>query len=388
MHFSFCPTKRIYGTGSIKALLRELVRAERIAVVVSGTAAARTSVLDELADIGGKIALQRVFTDLGEPSYDVAGDLAADLKRASATHVIAIGGASIIDLTKAAAIMARFEGDAAVRWSRLLASPFDVAAIPLYVINTVPGASSESNGGFVMSDALGYKRPMSRLNSFPVATAFDPRFSVGLAPAQLQKGLFDALTHVLEQCLRPEPVCPINDGLCVTAIAAILDLQRSLSEGVFGEEQLMRLSRISTIALDSATLGRGVEPDSITHELGVFLSAHFPMAHASTLAAVLPEYLEHPSSAGKRKRLVHLTGLAVASVNACHGREVLPAFDLRRHIAATGIVPRPCRQKTDIDIDEAIAAFVDERDAFWTQRKVAKDDMRAVLRTVVARLDA
>lgn len=388
MHFSFCPTKRIYGAGSIGALLRELGPAGRIAVVASGTSVDRTDVLGELDGLAERIVLRRVFSGLGEPTYATAGELAADFQSAAASHVVAIGGASIIDLAKAAAIMAQYDGDASARWEGLVASPFDVAAIPLFVINTVPGASSESNGNFVMSDPRGYKHPLARLRSFPVAMAFDPRFAAGLAPSQIQKGLFDALTHVLEQCLRPEPVCPINDGLCVTAMAALLDLHRCLLEGSFGDDQLMRFSRISSIALDSATLGRGVEPDSITHELGVFLSAHFPMAHGATLAAVLPEYLDHPASAGKRQRLGHLAGLAVASVNAFYGREALPAFDLRRHIAASGIVEAPYRQKTDADLDAAIAAFVDERDAFWSRKKVKGDDMRAVLGEVVARLHA
>jgi alcohol dehydrogenase YqhD (iron-dependent ADH family) len=388
MHFSFCPTKRIYGGGSIKALLRELARAKRIAIVVSGSAAAKTAVLDELADIADRIVLQRIFSNLGEPSYDSAGQLASDLEQAQATHVVAIGGASIVDLAKAAAIMVQFGGDADTRWSRLLSSPFDVAGLPLYVINTVPGASSEANGGFVLSDALGFKRPLARLNSFPVAMAFDPRYAATLSPTQIHTGLFDALMHVLEQCIRPEPVCPINDGLCVAAIAAILDLHRSLCDSVFGAEELMRFSRISSFALDSATLGRGVEVDGVTHELGVFLSAHYRMAHGATLAAVLPRYLDLPSSAGKRQRLAHLTALAVASVNAFHGREVLPAFDLRRHIAGAGIAQGPWRQKTDIELGAAMDAFIDERGSFWAQKKVDKDEIRAVLGCVVAELDA
>ena len=388
MYYSYCPTKRIDGEQSIRSLLRELSTADRIAVVASGTSAAGTAVLAELESVASRIVLQKVYTSAGEPGYAAAAALADDFAAHRISHIICIGGASIIDLAKAAAVMAQYEGDAEAKWTKLAASPFDTAAIPLAVVSTVPGASSESNSTFVIVDPKGYKRPMARINCFPLVMAFDPAFSAGITAAQLHKGMFDAFTHVLEQCIRPERVCLTNDGVCISAISTLFDLSHRLLDGNFAQADLLRYARISSIILDSSTLGRGVEVDSVTHEIAIFLSAHFAMAHGSTLAAVLPEYLDHPASIAKRQRFEHLTRQSVAAVNAFYGRDVLPSFDVRRHIAEIGIVDARPARCSDGSLEPAIRQFIDERETFWAQKRVETRDVEAILRTVLARLHA
>ena len=233
MYFSFCPTKRIYGERSIRTLMHELAEAKRIAVVASGSSMNGTAIFAELESVASRIVLQKVITGAGEPSYQAAAALADEFFAAQITHIIAIGGGSIIDLAKAAALMAQYEGDSETKWEKLVASPFDVSAIPLVAVSTVPGTSSESNSTFVISDPKGYKRAIAKIGCFPIAMAFDPSFSGGVSTTQLHLGMFDAFTHVLEQFIRPEPVCLTNDGLCISMTATLLDLHQRLLNDSF-----------------------------------------------------------------------------------------------------------------------------------------------------------
>ena len=384
MYFSFCPTKRIYGEQSIRALMRELKSAERIGVVASGSAVHGTSIMNELDSVSGRIVFQKVLSGQGEPDYRLAASLAEEFSSHHITHIICIGGGSIIDLTKAAALMAQFEGNAEEKWGSLVSTPFDATAIPLVVVSTVPGTSSESNSTFVISDPKGYKKAIARIGCFPLAMAFDPVFSVGVSVRQLHLGMFDALMHVLEQSIRPELVCLTNDGLCISMVATLLDLHHRLLVGSFEKNDLVRYSRISSVIIDGSLLGRGVHVDSVTHEIATFLSCHFEMAHGATLACVLPEYLDHPANRSKKARFESLMAQSVSAVNLFYGQSVIPdVFDLHQYISETGIV-ESCYVPLGGAIEDAeIVSFMNERDAFWSQKSVDKIDAEKILRTVL-----
>jgi len=388
MYFSYCPTKKIFGDNAVPALAREIGDAGRIALIASASAMSAPGLAEALAPLDARICLRQISHAAGEPDYLAVGALADTLRERQVTLLLCVGGASVIDLAKAAAVCAHFPGNAEEKWAQLLASPFDTPALPIAVISSLPGTSSESNSTFVVKDARRNKRAISKLHCFPRVMAFDPRFAATLPRRQLHLSMFDAYMHVLEQCIRPDPVCLVNDGLCITALSTILDLHRRLVSGEFADEDLLRFSRISSFIIDGATLGRGVTVDAVTHEIAVFLSAHFPMAHGETLARVLPEYLAHPANAGKRARFEQLMARSVTALNAFHGKSVIADFELHRHIAESGILGQPVAGGRAPIGETEIAAFLDERDAFWQQKGVAKEDVGEVLRRTIQRLDA
>lgn len=388
MIYSYCPTKKIFGEGATTALSKEIEASARIALIASGSAMKAPGLLDELATIDSRIHLRKIYQGAGEPDYLRVHEIVEAVQTLKITHLLCIGGGSIVDLTKAVAVCAHFSGNAEAQLQQLLNTPFDVPALPIFVVSTLPGTSSEANSGFVIKDASDYKRAVSKIHCFPKVTAFDPRFASTVPAAQVRLSMFDAYVHVLEQSIRPEGACPLNDGLCVTAIAALIDLhRRSLAHG-FTPADLLRFSRLSSFIIDGATLGRGVPLDFVTHELAVFLSAHFQMPHGATLACVLPQYLEHPANAKKRLRFELLMNRSEAAINEHPGSTAPPGFDLRRHIAEAGIVCQARRTNPQSDLDAEMAAFLTEREAFWRQRGVTKQIAEDVLRQAIAEIHA
>lgn len=386
--FSYCPTKKIFGAGATAALIKEIEAPARIALIASGSALKASGLQDELAPIDCQIRVRKIYHGAGEPDYLRVHEIAEAVREQKVTHLLCVGGGSIVDLTKAVAVCAHFPGSAEQKWQQLLSAPFNAPALPIFVVSTLPGTSSETNSGFVIKDASQYKRAISKINCFPQATAFDPKFASTVPTAQIRLSMFDAYVHVLEQSIRPDGACSLNDGLCVTAFSALLDLNQRTLDKSFSTEDLLRFSRLSSFIIDGATLGRGVPLDFVTHELAVFLSAHFQLAHGKTLACVLPNYLSHPANEQKCLRFECLMNRSVAALNELRGETVLCSFDLRRHIAEAGIVCRAPQIDSNADLDSKIASFIDQREAFWPQRGVTKKIAEEVLRNAISELNA
>jgi len=284
--------------------------------------------------------------------------------------------------------MMQFSGTPEEKWKELCDSSFNVASLPVYVVSTLPGTSSESNCTFVIEDPWGYKRAISRIASFPVAMAFDPRYALSVSDAQLCMGVFDAYVHVLEQCIRPDSRDLTNDGLCISIVSTLLYLHEKIIDGSFTSGDLVKFSRVSSIILDGFSLARGLPVDAVTHEIATFLSRHFKMQHAATLACVLPEYLEHESCVGKYNRFRHVMKESVSALDSFRGRNVHRDFNLRDHIAGAGLIGCAYELKVDGDFEAAIGAFVNERIGFWESKGVSAPSVRQILDKVLKTINA
>ncbi|HOI52467.1 MAG TPA: iron-containing alcohol dehydrogenase, partial [Azonexus sp.] len=143
MYFSYCPTKKIFGDNAVPALAREIGDAGRIALIASASAMNAPGLAEALAPLDARICLRQISHAAGEPDYLAVGALADTLRERQVTLLLCVGGASVIDLAKAAAVCAHFPGNADEKWAQLLASPFDTPALPIAVISSLPGTSSE-----------------------------------------------------------------------------------------------------------------------------------------------------------------------------------------------------------------------------------------------------
>ncbi len=390
MIFSHCPTKRIFGSQSVRSLCVDVPSQARIAVVTSRTAWRNSGsiLLEEFSSIADRIVIDALEIDQGEPDFVRASQLADTFQFQRINTIIAIGGGSIIDLCKAASVMSFFQGDAINRWVSLKNSAFDTPALDLMVVSTVPGTSSESNNGFVISDPDGFKAAFSKKYTFPKVMAFDPALSSSLSETQLQLGLFDALVHVAEQCIRTDRMDLTNDGFCIAALSTLLDLHRRLVNGAFDSDDLLRFSRISTHIIDSATLGRGVSVDFVTHELAVFLSGYLKIPHASTLACVFPEYLEHPAHAPYRIRFEQLMQLAVQQINGFYHQNMCTHFNLRQHISQSRLIPNQVEWVRDQPSRLDVENYLRSRSGFFEKKSVSLEAAHEILLNAMERLHA
>jgi alcohol dehydrogenase len=259
--------------------------------------------LDALASGGRRPPVARDVT--GEPEVEVAEAIARRLREGGHDAVIAIGGGSVIDAAKGAAIsatnpapLADYEG-----WDR-----FAVAPLPLYALPTTAGTGSEVTRVTV----LGVSNPPRKISIksarlVPTAALIDPDFLRTVPARVAAAAATDALTHALEAYLRPAS-SPVSRALGFRAATQILAVMQSAD--TFREPSalavLAEASMLAGLAFGNSDVG---PVHCLAESIGAVYKAPHGAANAVFLGPVLAHYgraVEAPLAAVARAVLLNV----------------------------------------------------------------------------------
>lgn len=155
----------------------------------------------------------------GEPYVETAESIAQRIRSGGHDAVVAVGGGSVIDAAKGAALSATNPGRL-VDYEGL--DQFGVSPLPVYALPTTAGTGSEVTRVAV----LGATNPVRKISVkgarlVPVAALVDPDFLRSVPPRVAAAAAADALTHALEAFLRPAS-SPVSRALGIRAATMIL----------------------------------------------------------------------------------------------------------------------------------------------------------------------
>lgn len=217
------PTKIIFGTGSclnMKPILDQY-GISRVMVVTDTGIAATAGFKDFVDGLNKQNVSYTVFADaVADPPIEAVDEAAQILKNSGADGVIAVGGGSSIDTSKAMCMLVTNEGS--VR-DYLFGGTKTVKnrPLPLIAIPTTAGSGSEVTAASVITDNQhDIKLSVTHEYLMPLAAVVDPLMHVGMPPMITASTGMDALTHAIEAyvSLNAEP---ISDMYAKTAIKMI-----------------------------------------------------------------------------------------------------------------------------------------------------------------------
>ncbi len=202
--FSFLGINPVsFGTGRTEQLaadIAELNRETSEVVVISDTGVAKAGILDRIRSV-----LQRsgydvtVFSELaGEPHAATVDEAGLLLRRLDHPFVVGVGGGSVLDVAKLAAVIA--EDDTSVDDYALCARPFPKPRLKKIMIPTTAGTGSEVTRTAVFTTRKGNKVWAWGPELLPDLVLLDPCLTVSLpADVTATTGL-DAMVHAIEAC--------------------------------------------------------------------------------------------------------------------------------------------------------------------------------------------
>jgi NADP-dependent alcohol dehydrogenase len=294
------PTRILFGKGQIAASGREIPSTARV-LMLAGSGSIRSNGVYEQV----KAALgERLVGELWgiEPNPDVTHVIEGVTKarETNADFLLAVGGGSVADATKAVAGLARSEGDA---WAILAKGGRFSDALPLGVVMTAPGTGSEANGAAAISNRV-TKQKVVFVNAlcFPRFAVLDPETTYSLSPRQVSNGVVDAFVHVLEQYLTFPAGGVLSDRLAEAVLLTLLEQGPLALSRPNDYAVRANVTWAASLAL-SGLIGLGVPQDWTTHHIGHELTALFGIDHARSLAALLPSVL-HVRRQQKAEKLV------------------------------------------------------------------------------------
>ncbi|PKO08588.1 MAG: hypothetical protein CVU40_14915 [Chloroflexi bacterium HGW-Chloroflexi-2] len=304
MSFTFYfPTKLVFSEEAGSDLLVELASAAPDGVLLLTDkgiiqAGIASKILSKLEEKGFTPV---VFDDIpGNPNIpDVKKALAA-IEGKHITHVVALGGGSVLDVAKAVGLLL---GDPEldyeeVQWHRqaIKKTPLPVIGIP-----TTAGTGSEVTHVAVVGDSKGFKMGVLHPAMFMKTAIIDGSLMLSLPPQMTSTTGMDSLVHAIEAFLSRK-ANPVSDMFALSAIRSIVKwLPEAYKNGsnLEARKQMAMAATLAGISFDQSSLG-------LVHALAGPLCGTYHLHHGLGVATLLPATIEFDAPAIPTERWVSL----------------------------------------------------------------------------------
>ena len=210
------------------------------------------------------------------------------IKKENITFILAVGGGSVIDGVKFISGATNFEGDAIEILRKRILFKDSSKTIPFGTVLTLPATGSEMNSGAVVTiGATQEKLTLGGSALFPKFSICDPTVITSLPLRQLQNGVVDAFTHVLEQYITYPHDALLQDRIAESILQTLIEIGPSVVENPTDYKLASNFMWCCTMALNGL-IQKGVPSDWATHMIGHELTALYEIDHARTLAIIGP----------------------------------------------------------------------------------------------------
>ena len=289
------PADTYFNPGALENL--RMLGARQPIIVTDAPTEAR-GVADEVRRYLGTDAVH-VFSGIEpEPTEAQIRTGVAELERADADVIIAVGGGSVMDAAKAMRLFHESPQLSVRELSlpfldarkRIASFPQVAHALRLVAIPTTAGTGSEVSPAAVLS--VGERKvTLVDYSLVPDMAIVDPLLMVTMPPTLTADTGIDALTHALEAAVSIF-ASPYTDAFCMQAVRLILDaLPRAYSNGSDLEARtaMANAATIAGLAFSNAFVG-------LNHALAHAVGARFGVAHGRANAIFLPHVLRYNAS--------------------------------------------------------------------------------------------
>ena len=288
--YSFVTAKKIlFGVGAVEQLGKELksISAKKVAIITDSVVK-KAGWVDKVTGMLEKGGFDYAVWDKveSEPALEVGEAAIQFTREGKYDSVIGLGGGSVMDTAKAAAVSITNPGSLK-EWVEVV---FEKPLAPLVLIPTTSGTGSEvSNAAVFATPEVKYVLYSSLM--YPDIALVDPELTRTVPARTTANTGIDALCHAIEAYVSLE-ANPITDALAVEAISLVAENLRAAY--AYGDNMEAR-SGMSLASL-MAGLAFGNAGTVIGHACGyayVYPATEFHFPHGYSIAITMPYVLEY-----------------------------------------------------------------------------------------------
>ena len=204
--------------------------------------------------------------------------------------ILAVGGGSTIDSSKAIAMGAVYDGDF---WDFYDGKATAARALPIGVVQTIAAAGSEGSGDSVVTKEDGMlKRGASSDHIRPKFAVQNPALLCTLPAYQTACGITDIMAHVFERYFTNTLEVEITDRLCEAVLLTMVkEGPRAIADPA-NYQVRANIMWAGTVA-HNGVVGCGRSQDWNSHAIEHELSALYDCAHGAGLAVIMPAWMEY-----------------------------------------------------------------------------------------------
>ncbi len=220
------------------------------------------------------------------PTIENVQEGVAFCKKEGADVIVAVGGGSAIDTSKAIAVIMTNPEFADVRSLEGVA-PTKNKCLPILAVSTTSGTAAEVTINYVITDVEKRRKFVCvDPHDIPVVAIIDPDMVMSMPKGLCAATGMDALTHAIEGYIT-KGAWELTDMLHIKAIAMIAkNLRDSVAGDAKAREQMAIAQYIAGMGFSNVGLG-------IVHSMAHPLSAMYDTPHGVACATILPYVLEY-----------------------------------------------------------------------------------------------
>ena len=278
-----------HGAGAIQELPAEVKsRGLKKALICCGPTLLRHGVIARVTDVMDAAGLSyEIYSDIKpNPTIENVTDGVAAFKAAGADYLIAIGGGSPMDTSKAIGIIINNPEFADVRSLEGVADT-KKPCVPIIAVPTTAGTAAEVTINYVITD-VERKRKFVCVDAhdIPVVAVVDPDM-MSTMPASLTAATgMDALTHAIEGYIT-KGAWELSDMFHIKAIEIIArSLRDAVKNGKEGREGMALGQYVAGMGFSNVGLG-------VDHSMAHTLSAYYDTPHGKACAILLPAVMAY-----------------------------------------------------------------------------------------------
>lgn len=280
------PVNLVFGKGQTAKLAELIPQNAKVLMVYGGGSIFKNGVHQQVADALKKHNVTEFGGVEPNPRFETLMKAVELIREKGINFILAVGGGSVIDGVKFISAAVNFEGNPmGILHKRMR---IEENALPFGTVLTLPATGSEMNSGSVVTiEATQEKLPFGGPALFPQFSICDPSVVASLPTRQVQNGVIDAYTHVLEQYLTYPHDAILQDRIAESILQTLIEVGPQVAENPADYKLAANFMWSCTMALNGL-IQKGVPTDWATHMIGHELTALYEIDHARTLAIIGP----------------------------------------------------------------------------------------------------
>ena len=290
----YAPTRVVFGRNAENEIAN-LVKSNgghKILIHYGGGSAERSGLLNVIRKQFKDAHL--AFVELGgvvpNPLLSKVNEGIELCRKENVDFILAVGGGSVIDSSKAIGYGVPYNGDV---WDFWCAKAIPQACMPIGVVLTIPAAGSEMSSSCVITKDDGLLK--RGINSDLCRCRFavmNPERTYTLPPYQTAAGATDIMMHTMERYFSKYEEMTLTDAIAEAILRTVKNSALVVMEHPEDYRQRAQIMWAGSLAHNDLT-ECGTEKDFATHRLEHELSALFGVTHGAGLAAIWPSWARY-----------------------------------------------------------------------------------------------
>lgn len=286
-----------HGKGAIESIADEAKgRGFKKAFICSDPDLLKFGVTKKVTDVLDKAGLDyEIYSDIkANPTIENCQHGVEAFKTSGADYLIAIGGGSSMDTSKAIGIVVANPEFSDIRSLEGVA-PTKNKAVPIFAVPTTAGTAAEVTINYVITDAEKNRKMVCvDVHDIPVVAFVDPDMMSSMPKGLTAATGMDALTHAIEGYIA-KGAWELSDMFHLKAIEIISHALRGAVENTpEGREEMALGQYIAGMGFSNVGLG-------IVHSMAHPLGALYDTPHGVANAIILPTVMEYNAPATGEK---------------------------------------------------------------------------------------